>query len=80
MIQPKNRNISFEYPINPDLNQTIQKKYLPKFPYQKKNPKIEHFKHPQKPFDHPCRLKSGVPPPSPPPEMEPVRSRSAPKS
>ena len=77
MIQPKNRNISFEYPINPDLNQTIQKKYLPKFPYQKKNPKIEHFKHPQKPFDHPCRLKSGVPPP---PEMEPVRSRSAPKN
>ena len=37
-----------------------KKKYLPNFPTQE-NPGIENFK-PKKSFDHPCHLKSGVPP------------------
>ena len=50
----------FEYPKNPYLNQATQKNtcqtFLPKF-----DPRIENSK-PKKSFDHPCHLKSGVPP------------------
>ena len=64
--------VYFEYPPKSPLKSSHLKKYLPKFPNQKK-PGIENFK-PQKTFDHPCHLKSGVsnplppPPPAPPPE------------
>ena len=45
---------------NPYLNQATQKNTCQNFPTQK-HPEIENFK-PKKSFDHPCRLKSGVPP------------------
>ena len=63
--------VYFEYPPKSPLKSSHPKKYLPKYPNQKK-PGIENFK-PQKTFDHPCHLKSGVsklpppPPPAPPP-------------
>ena len=59
--------VYFEYPPKSPLKSSHPKKYLPKFPNQKK-PGIENFKL-QKTFDHPCHLKSGVskpPPPRPP--------------
>ena len=56
--------VCFEYPQKSPLKSSHPKKYLPKFPNQKK-PGIENFK-PQKTFDHPCHLKSGVSQPPPP--------------
>ena len=50
--------VYFEYPQKSPLKSSHPKKYLPKFPNQKK-PGIENFK-PKKTFDHPCHLKSGV--------------------
>ena len=44
----------------PHLNQSTTEKYLPNFPTQK-NPRIKIFKL-HKSFDHPCLLKSRVPP------------------
>ena len=59
-----NPQIVLNTPKNPYLNQATQKNTCQTFPTQK-NPEIENFK-PQKPFDHPCHLKSGVqPPPGP---------------
>ena len=52
----------FENPKKSYLNQATQKNTCQNFPTQE-NPEIENFK-PQKPFDHPCHLKSGVQPPS----------------
>ena len=45
---------------NPFLNQATQKSTCQNFPSQK-NPKVENFIL-KKSFDHPCHLKSGVPP------------------
>ena len=51
----------FEYPQKiPTRGSSYPKKYLPNFPTPKKT-KIQNFK-PQKSFDHPCHLKSGVSP------------------
>ena len=45
---------------NPNLNQALQKNSCQKFSYPK-NPEIKYFK-PEKSFDYPFHLKSGVPP------------------
>ena len=45
---------------NPYLNQALQKNSCQKFSYPK-NPEIKYFK-PEKSFDYPSHLKSGVPP------------------
>ena len=47
-------------PTNPYLSQAI-KKILAKISYPKKNAESK-ISNPKKPFDHPCRLKSWVPP------------------
>ena len=48
-------------PKNSYLNQATQKNNWPKFSYPK-NPKVK-ISNAKKLFDHPCHLKSGVPPP-----------------
>ena len=55
-----NLQIAWNTQKNPFLNQATQKSTCQNFPSQK-NPKIENFIL-KKPFDHPCHLKSGVPP------------------
>ena len=50
-----------EYPQKIPAKIKPSKKYLPKFSYPKKS-RNRNFE-PQKSFDHPCHLKSGVPPP-----------------
>ena len=57
----------FEYPKKSLLKSSHRKKYLPNFPTQK-IPGIE-ISNPEKSFDHPCHLKSGVPPTPPPPPL-----------
>ena len=49
-----------EYPKKSLLKSSYSKKYLPKFSFPKKS-QIENFIL-KKSFDHPCHLKSGVPP------------------
>ena len=65
-----NLQIVLNTQINPYLNQAT-KNHFPNFsnppppphPHQK-NPKSK-ISNPKKSFDHPCHLKSGVPPPPP---------------
>ena len=53
-------------PKNPLLKSSYPKKYSPKFSYPKKS-RNRTFQTPKKSFDHPCHLKSWVPPvPTPP--------------
>ena len=56
-----NLQIVLNTPKNPYLNQTAQKIFAKIFLSQK-IPEIKYFK-PQNSFNHPCHLKSGVPPP-----------------
>ena len=56
----KNRDISFEYPKNPYLNQATQNNACQTFPTPK-NPEIE-ISNPRKSFHHPFYLTSGGPP------------------
>ena len=56
----KHRNISFEYPKK-SLLKPIQKNTFQNFSTQK-NPEIENFKPPKILRDHPCHLKTGLPP------------------
>ena len=59
----------FEYPKEFLLNQATQKSTRQNF----QPPKILKLKisNPKKSFDHPCHLKSRVPPPPPPPPPRP---------
>ena len=62
-----NLQIVLDTPKNPYLNQANQKNTCQNFPTPK-NPEIENLK-PQKSLDHPCHLKSRVPPPPTPPGL-----------
>ena len=64
-ITRKNRNIGFEYPPKSLHNSSYQqkkKKICQNSPLPPKIPKSK-ISNPKKSFDHPCHLKSGVPPP-----------------
>ena len=56
-----NPQIVLNIQTNTYLNQATQKKYVPNFPTQNKIPESKISNLPQKSFDHPRHLNSGVP-------------------